>query len=143
MPEMIYSKCKEDLLLLAINRRSEITSDRIDMCPEKEYLQICTKSMSKGTTFRPHKHNELLRNTDYTQEAWIILEGSVEAKFWDVDDTIIYQTTLKGGDCAVVFRAGHSFEVLEDETVLYEIKTGPYYGVEKDKTFLEEKENDI
>ena len=71
-----------------------------------------------------------------TQEAWIVLKGNVLATFWDIDDKVILETTLKSGDCAVVFRAGHSFEVLEKDTMLYEIKTGPYYGVEKDKTFI-------
>tara|TARA_B100000214_G_scaffold370730_1_gene345854 strand:+ start:6980 stop:7408 length:429 start_codon:yes stop_codon:yes gene_type:complete len=138
MPKLIYSKCEEDLLLLVINRKSEISKERVDLCPEQEYLQICTKSMHKGLTFRPHKHNKLERKTEYTQEAWIILEGSVSATFWDIDDTEVFDTILNSGDCAVVFRAGHSFEVLEEGTILYEVKTGPYYGVERDKTFIGE-----
>ena len=136
MSELVYSHSEPGLLLLTINRFADITKNRTDMCPENEYLQISTKIMEKGTTFKPHKHNELLRTTDRTQEAWIILKGKVHATFWDVDDKIILETTLNSGDCAVVFRAGHSFEVLEEETMLYEVKTGPYYGVEKDKTFI-------
>ncbi len=137
MPELIYSKEDPDLLLLAINRKSEITSSRVDVCPSDEYIQICAKSMPKGMTFKPHKHNKLERITDYTQEAWIILEGSVHANFWDVNDQPIHETVLNSGDCAIVFRAGHSFEVLEEETILYEVKSGPYYGVERDKSFLD------
>jgi len=137
MPELIYSKEDPSVLLLAINRKAEITSSRVDVCPEDQYLQICAKSMPKDLTFKPHKHNKLERVTDYTQEAWIILDGSVKASFWDINDEPILETTLGSGDCAIVFRAGHSFEVLEDETILYEIKSGPYYGVERDKSFLE------
>jgi len=137
MPEIIYSKEQEGLLLLAINRRTEITTQRVDVCPPEEYIQICAKSMPKGLTFKPHKHNKLERTTDYTQEGWIILEGSVKANFWDINDQPIYETVLNAGDCAIVFRAGHSFEVLEEGTILYEIKSGPYYGVELDKSFLD------
>jgi cupin fold WbuC family metalloprotein len=124
---------------LAINRATEISKSRTDLCPEDEYLQICTKVMEAGTTFKPHRHNKLIRTTDITQEAWIILKGKVAATFWDLNDSIIYETNLSAGDCAVVFKAGHSFEVIEDDTILYEVKTGPYYGVEKDKTFIGKK----
>ncbi len=137
MPQLIYSKENKDILLLAINRRDEISEQRVDICPEDQYLQICTKVMPEGLSFKPHKHNMLHRETDYTSEAWIILEGSVSATFWDIDDEKILETTLNSGDCAVVFRAGHSFKVLEEGTILYEVKSGPYYGTEKDKTFLE------
>ncbi len=142
MPQLVYSRQDEDILLLAINRRSEISEKRVDICPEEQYLQICTKVMPEGLTFKAHKHNRLERNTDYTNEAGIILEGSVSATFWDIDDKKILETTLESGDCAVVFRAGHSFKVLEEGTILYEVKSGPYYGTEKDKTFLESN-NDL
>ena len=136
MPKLIYSKNEPDLLLLAINRREDITENRTDLCPETELLQISTKILKKDTSFKPHKHNTIERKTYNTNETWIILEGSVQAKFWDTDDKIIYETVLKSGDCAVVFHAGHGFEVLEKGTILYEIKNGPYYGQAKDKTFI-------
>ena len=48
-------------------------------------------------------------------------------------------TELGAGDCVVVFKAGHGFEVLEDNTILYEFKNGPYFGVEIDKTYIGDK----
>ena len=136
MPEIIYSKVEKDLQLLAINRRYDISENRTDLCSEDQLLQISTKVLQKGTTFRPHKHNELQRVTDTTHEAWIILQGAIKAKFWDIDDTLVHETVLRSGDCAVVYRAGHGFEVLEEGTILYEVKNGPYYGQTKDKTFI-------
>ena len=138
-PELVFSKVDKELLLLSINRSSHISEKRTDICPDTEYLQVCAKKMSKGDFFVPHKHNLLTRVTTKTQEGWIILEGKIKARFWDVDDTLIFETSLERGDCAVVFHAGHSFEVLEEGTILYEIKTGPYYGVEKDKTYIKEE----
>ena len=137
MPEVIYSKVNKDIALLAINRRGEISEDRNDICSENELLQISTKLLKKGTTFKPHKHNKLERITETTHEAWIVLEGSIGATFWDIDDQVVFETVLSAGDCAVVFKAGHGFEVLEDNTILYEVKNGPYYGQLKDKTFIE------
>ena len=134
----IHSAVDPELLLLVINRREDISINRTDLSPGDQYLQCATKQLSKGTTFAPHKHNELVRTTDITQEAWVFLKGRVLARFWDVDDTMIYETELGEGDAAIVFRGGHSFVVLEEDTILYEFKTGPYFGVEKDKTYIQE-----
>jgi len=136
--EKIYSKVKEDCLLLNLVRAKEITENRIDLSPEEEYLQVAVKQLTKGTSFKPHKHKELKRNTDLTQESWVFLGGRVRAKFYDLDDSLILDTEMTGGDCVVVFRAGHSFEVLEDNTIIYEFKNGPYYGIEADKEFINE-----
>lgn len=133
----IFSKINNSILLLVINKKQDITSNRTDLCPSDQFLQISTKILTNNTTFRPHKHLKLERNTDITQEAWIILSGKIKCKFYDLDDSIILEEVLSGGDCAVVFKAGHSFEVLEDNTILYEVKNGPYYGTEKDKTFID------
>ena len=136
----IYSKVKEDCLLLTLNRRDEINTSRADLSPDEEYLQCATKTLTKGMKFKPHKHNRLVRKTDRTQEAWVFLSGKVRAKFYDLDDSLILDTELGAGDCVIVFRAGHGFEVLEDNTVIYEFKTGPYFGVELDKTLIDLKE---
>ena len=136
MPINIYSKVDEKLLLLSINRKSEISDERIDICPENKYLQISTKKLKKDTKFKPHKHNILERNLDNTHECWIVLEGSIKGTFYDLNNELIYETILKTGDCAVVYNAGHSLEVVEDNTILYEVKNGPYYGQQKDKTYF-------
>jgi hypothetical protein len=136
MPENIYSKVNPEVLLLSVNRNEEINDNRTDVCPEDKFLQISTKKIAKATKFKPHKHNILQRNIDNTHECWIILSGCIKATFYDLNNEQIYETLLKNGDCAVVYNAGHSFEVLEDNTKLYEVKNGPYYGQSKDKTFF-------
>ena len=136
----VHSAADPGTLLLVINRGDEIGVNRADLSPDDQYLQCATKNLSKGTTFAPHRHNEIIRTTDITQEAWVFLKGRVAARFWDIDDQLIYETELGEGDAAIVFRGGHSFEVLEEGTILYEFKTGPYFGVEKDKTYIEEKQ---
>ena len=51
-------------------------------------------------------------------------------------DTIIETPILEVGDCSMTFRGGHTYEILEDDTVVYEYKTGPYKGIENDKVFI-------
>jgi cupin fold WbuC family metalloprotein len=134
--QRFYSKIDPNVLLFAINKRNTITNNRTDLSPESEFLQVSTKNLSKGTTFRPHRHLELDRNINRTQEAWIFLSGRVSAEFYDLDNSLFCTVELTSGDCAVAYRAGHSFTVLEDDTLLYEFKNGPYMGIEKDKEFI-------
>ncbi len=132
-----YSKLKPDVLLFSISRGRDITHDRLDLSPDSEYLQVAAKKLEKGKTFRPHKHKVFPRQIDKTHEAWVFLEGKVMASFYDLDDSLYLEVCLEKGDCAVAYNAGHSFVVLEEDTVLYEFKNGPYCGVEMDKQFLD------
>lgn len=132
-----YSKVEKDCLLFVINKKEDITKDRTDLSPDQEYLQCATKNLVKGDYFKPHKHNHIERKTDKTQEAWVFLTGKVRAMFYDLDNSLALEVVLGAGDCAVVYNAGHGFEVLEEDTILYEFKTGPYYGAEADKTHIE------
>ena len=133
-----YSNVDKNCLLFTINKKKDITNNRKDLSPDNEYLQCASKVLSKGDNFQPHKHNTLKRETNKTQEAWVFLSGKVKAKFYDVDDTLYFETFLEAGDCAIVYNAGHGFEVVEENTILYEFKTGPYYGIEVDKTHIGE-----
>ena len=138
-PKKIYSITDADQLLAVVQRGDDIGDSRIDLAPSEEYLQASCKKLSTETTFKPHKHIEVIRNTDMTQEAWVILKGAAEVDIYDFDDAILYTTVLKSGDCLITFRGGHGFKVVEEDTVLYEFKNGPYYGVKADKVFLSDE----
>ena len=92
--------------------------------------------MSEGRTFRPHKHIGMDRKTTITQESWVIINGSVKAILYDLDDTIIAEEILNIGDISITFRGGHNYEILDDDTLVYEYKTGPYKGQKLDKVFI-------
>lgn len=133
---LIYSKVDPNLLLHIVNRQSEITYVRNDISPSNEYLQVSCFKLEKDKTFKAHKHISLERHTDITQESWIIIKGSVKAILYDIDDTIIAESILKQGDCSITFRGGHNYVSLEEGTIVYEYKTGPYMGQSKDKVFI-------
>jgi cupin fold WbuC family metalloprotein len=131
----IYSKVKPDVLLHVVNSRKEI-GNRQDMCPFDEFLQVACFKLAKGKTFKPHKHVRKLSSHDITQENWIIIQGKIEAILYDLDDTILERVVLSQGDISITFRGGHNYLCLEDDTIVYENKTGPYLGIESDKQFI-------
>jgi len=48
---------------------------------------------------------------------------------------------LKAGDASFTLGGGHNYLILEDDTIVYEYKTGPYEGQKNDKVFLEENKD--
>ena len=55
---------------------------------------------------------------------------------YDIDDQIIAEPILKAGDASFTLYGGHTYSILEDNTIVYEYKTGPYEGQNLDKTFI-------
>ena len=134
----IYSKINPNKLILALMRYNDISEHRTDLSPDEEYLQISGRKIKGGTKVKAHKHTPIERKTDITQEAWVVFEGCIKGTFYDLDDSILYETDIRKGDIIVLFRGGHSLEVLDDDTIFYEFKTGPYLGIEADKETINE-----
>lgn len=135
--EKIYSKSEEGKLLHIIVRKEDMTSGRNDIVPTDNFIQCSTLNMKGGTTFRPHKHIWKERSRSViAQESWIILQGRVKGIFYDLDDTLLQEVILNPGDASFTLEGGHNYLILEDNTLVYEYKTGPYEGQELDKTFI-------
>jgi hypothetical protein len=133
----IYSKVNPEKLLHIVVRKSEIVKGRNEIVPENNFIQCGILNMEKGKTFPPHKHiwKERTRNV-IAQESWIVIQGSVKCIFYDLDDQIIATPILYPGDASFTLEGGHNYEIQEDDTLVYEYKTGPYEGQALDKTFI-------
>jgi len=136
--EKIYSNVEEGKLLHIINRLSEIEK-RTEVVPEHNFIQCATLKMEKDKTFPPHKHITKQRTYEaqIAQESWVVIKGSVKCKFYDIDDKLIAEPVLYPGDASFTLYGGHTYEILEDDTIVYEYKTGPYEGQKLDKVFLQ------
>lgn len=135
--EKIYSKLEPGKLLHIINRFNDI-KERVDVVPDTEFIQCATLKMEKGKTFKPHKHIEKERHytNKIAQESWVVIKGSVKCKLYDIDDTLLAEPILEAGDASFTLYGGHNYEILEENTVVYEYKTGPYEGQALDKIFI-------
>ena len=134
----IYSKVNPEKLLHVITRKDDFQSGRQDVIDESQFIQCSMLQMDIGKTFKPHKHiwKERTRNV-IAQESWAIIRGSVEVILYDIDDVILEQVVLNEGDASFTLEGGHNYRILEQDTLVYEYKTGPYEGQSLDKVFLE------
>ena len=106
---------------------------RYDLTSEDSFLQVCYLNLQRGMSVQPHLHLKNSKKTTKSSEAWIVISGSIEATFFDVDKSKVYKSILKKGDISILFNGGHSFKSLSKNTKIFEIKNGPYLGPNKEK----------
>lgn len=135
-----YSKVNPEKLLHIVVRKKDLTPGRVEVVPEDHFIQCALLNMEKGKTFRPHRHIFKERNRNViAQESWIVVQGKVKCTFYDLDNSILVEPILEPGDASFTLEGGHTYNILENNTLVYEYKTGPYEGQALDKTFLDEK----
>tara|TARA_Y100000592_G_C5419936_1_gene292648 strand:+ start:26 stop:448 length:423 start_codon:yes stop_codon:yes gene_type:complete len=134
----IYSNVEPNTLLHIIHRKEDFVNSREDIIPAENFLQLATLRMENKKTFRPHKHIWKQPDSEQiiAQESWVVISGKVKCLFYDLDDTLLASPVLEPGDCSITLQGGHTYEILSDDTLVYEYKTGPYRGQENDKVFL-------
>jgi cupin fold WbuC family metalloprotein len=137
--EKIFSKVVPEKLLHIVTRKSEVMNGRQNIISENNFIQCSFLKLEEGTTFKPHKHIWKERTQSViAQESWVVLQGSVKCIFYDIDDSLLSEYVLSVGDASFTLEGGHNYLILEDDTIVYEYKTGPYEGQSLDKTFLDE-----
>ncbi len=132
----IYSKVNPEKLLHIVLRKEDIKKERMNIIDDEHFLQLAAMLLPSGKTFKPHKHVYHQKTTTIAQESWVVIEGRVKAYLYDLDDAIIETPVLESGDVSITLYGGHTYEILEDDTLVYEYKTGPYMGTENDKEFI-------
>jgi hypothetical protein len=139
--ELIYSKVEPGKLLHIVRRFSELEGmavGREEIVPTDNFIQCSALRMNTGKTFKPHKHiyKKRTHKKQIAQESWVVLKGSVKCIFYDIDDTPIAEPILYTGDTSFTLAGGHTYLILEDDTLVMEYKSGPYEGQEFDKKFI-------
>ena len=135
----IYSNQDPELLCHLIVRKEDIISERLNVIDPDQYLQLAVMKLNKGKTFNAHKHNQ---HEDYVeedrraQESWVVISGEVQVMYYDLNGKYIKSDILYPGDASITLMGGHNYLILEDDTIVYEFKTGPYEGQVKDKEFI-------
>ena len=122
---LIYSKKNKKKILGAIFKYKNISKKRNNISPINEYIQASTQKLKKNSIIKSHIHIKNKRTTLSTQEIWIVLRGKLSVKIFDIDKKQIKSFFLNKGDMYILFKGGHSFKVLKDNTDFYEIKNGP------------------
>jgi len=128
--------------IMAIIMRHSYKADGIQfLTPDSFSQQLGYMNRPKGYVIKPHLHNPVSREVQYTNEVLFIKSGRVRVDFYDNDQRYLESRILETGDIILLIVGGHGFEMLEVSEIV-EVKQGPYVG-EHDKVRFEPIPSDM
>jgi hypothetical protein len=122
---------------IAIIVRKRFSKEGINFLSEAVFpLQLGINSYKKGHKIQSHFHQkrEVVVNT--VQEVIYFKSGSAQVTLYDLNKKLVKSLNLSAGDLIFFVDGGHGFELSED-TIIIEVKQGPYLGKDKDKELIE------
>jgi quercetin dioxygenase-like cupin family protein len=87
-----------------------------------------------GAEIPRHVHRPVERRLNGTSEVLIVRRGHCEVDIYNNARDLVAVRKLSAGDILILVAGGHGFRMLED-TVLLEVKQGPYTGLEEKNCF--------
>lgn len=121
--------------VLAYIIRSEINPDKTTfLTPSDLKQQVGFIVYPAGGVIKRHVHRPLERHLIGTSEVLIVRRGRCEIDIYDDDRELVASRQLRPGDIMLMVGGGHGFRMLED-TVLLEVKQGPYTGIDEKEHF--------
>jgi len=100
--------------------------------PDECNLQVGYVVYQAGSEIPRHMHLPVERHVIGTAEVLLVQRGRCEVDVFGPARQLVATCKLQTGDLLIAVGGGHGFRVLED-TVLLEIKQGPYPGGGADK----------
>ena len=97
-------------------------------------LQVGFVVYPAGGEVARHEHRPIERRLDKTCEVLVVRSGSCEIDLYDRRRRLVRTESLAQGDVILIVDGGHGFRMIED-TVLLEVKQGPYTGLEEKERF--------
>lgn len=130
--EKIESKKGE---IIAIIIRRDYGKEGINFISEPgNDFQVGILKHEAGYIVKSHIHNKILKKNKGNQEFIFVISGEVEVDFYDGHE-LIRTSNLYGGDALLQMNGGHGFRI-KKPSKLIELKQGPFYGTEKEKTYI-------
>lgn len=97
-------------------------------------LQVGQVVYPAGGQIAPHAHRASSRDIRGTTEVLLVQRGRLKLSLYAEDKTFLCSRELSKDDVIILVSGGHGFE-FADDTVLLEVKQGPYLG-DRDKDLL-------
>jgi hypothetical protein len=116
-----------DALLCYIIRSGSLPAATEFLTPPEATLQVGYVVHPRGHEIARHAHRPQERLVSGTAEVLLVHRGRCEMDIYDERQHLVGTRDLRLGDIVILLNCGHGFRMLED-TVLLEIKQGPYAG---------------
>jgi hypothetical protein len=115
------------MVLAYLARGGAVPHKTTFLTPDDCNLQVGYVVYPGGGEIARHMHLPLERHLVGTTEVLVIQQGRCEVDIYSDDRQVVATRELGVGDVLIAVAGGHGFRVLED-TVMLEVKQGPYPG---------------
>ncbi len=120
--------CSESGVALAYIVQAAWLPDKTTfVTPDSFSLQMGMIVYGQGESIPSHVHRPITRQVEGTNEVVSVRRGECDIDIYDSDRKFVCTRRLKVGDTVLLLGGGHGFRMIED-TVLFEVKQGPYAG---------------
>lgn len=120
--------------LAIIIRNNFVPSDTTFLTPRDYKQQVGFVVYPAGGEVPRHVHLPVQRQLAGTSEVLLVRRGHCVADIYNDERELIASRELCEGDVILLVAGGHGFRMLTD-TVLLEVKQGPYTGIEEKERF--------
>jgi len=121
-------------ILCYIIRRTFLPSHTTFITPPESKQQVGFIVYPKDGTIARHSHRSLERHLVGLSEVLLVRVGHCQIDVYDSHQQLVATRDLFENDVVIMEGGGHGFHILDD-TVLLEIKQGPYLGVNDKELF--------
>ena len=128
-----YIKVEEELLCIIVKAPTYLDRTTF-VTPENLNLQVGFVVYKAGDEVPRHYHNEIERTVSSTSEVINVRVGSCNVQIYDDSQNLVADRRLDMGDIVIFVGGGHGFRMNKD-TVLSEVKQGPYIGIDEKTHF--------
>ena len=128
-----YIKVEEELLCIIVKAPTYLERTTF-VTPENLNLQVGFVVYKAGDEVPRHYHNEIERTVSSTSEVINVRVGSCNVQIYDDSQNLVADRRLDMGDIVIFVGGGHGFRMNKD-TVLSEVKQGPYIGIDEKTNF--------
>jgi len=123
-----------DQCLAIIIRNNFVPQKTTFLTPNDYKQQIGFVVYPAGGEVPRHVHRPLQRQLVGTSEVLLVRQGHCVADIYNDERELIASRELCEGDVILLVAGGHGFRMLTD-TVLLEVKQGPYTGIDEKERF--------
>ncbi len=131
---MIEQIEKDGKLYCLVIKPPKEMEETIFATPDALNLQVGFIVYGAGHEVPRHAHRDVERQVRGTSEVIIVRQGRCVVDIYDDARSLIAERELAEGDVVVLVAGGHGFRMQED-TILTEVKQGPYSGLEEKERF--------
>ena len=117
-----------------IVRAEPVPEETTFYTPRHFTLQVGKIVYPAGSEIPRHAHRPVIRHLAGTAEVLLVQKGRMLVDLYADDHALLCTREVGLGDVVILLSAGHGFRLLED-TVLLEIKQGPYGGLHEKELF--------